>query len=781
MSQARATASHRSRSADYRPTANPHSIPAVGAVSPTSTRSSCACGGICPRCTNSFGLESNLRNQLEPAYGANLSQVRLHTDLQAGQRSLQLRAAAFALGQDIFFAPNHYQPETAKGRTLIAHEVAHTVQQHPQNTTTSVDEPTAENEASEAANLALNSSPAPMLHAAPRQPQLQEMSEADIRERIAAIDAILGEGSCTEGQTECLDIDHYYALVDERAQLEAMLPAPCPEPTPPVQAPDTYDIVRALEKPPPRNDFEGSENRNEIAEMMSRLDPASTEWAALNERLNEIESMATPPEDHPKFGPPFFGVPTARISLTGIHPAFEMEDVPLPPVSNSEADKFIKTEDYRITPIFHQDEGFKSRIAYYTVYRRPENVLSGEGWIEFYVGPDSIEDFISNIGTWQALGGSTYMFGPPSRQNSLPGRIFLRTMNGGLGAGFDTWKEGWGECLSDPGCVLGLIAASAPLAIRMEPPGPSSVAAPRPFAATWRGRILGAYMRGAAEAGPVLSGMPSGSIPNIVMLDAGMAEASSASSFAPGFRFNAPFENPFEITPPSSPSVFQIPKTAPSTGGFNFNFTPSAPAYASGAFFGLPPSSWITPSTPGTGSIDQDLTNSFNQTFDQTTSPASPAAPGQGAVTVAPEASAGFDATHVPLLKNILAPIQGAAATTWNSVENPGERATLNVSNSRGLFDNQRDRFWRAVRRNPTLLKEFTDAGLTFPPGTSTTPYYLLPNGDKIQITIDHIIERQTDPTLALDSGNIRFTFRRENTVTLRQLHDQDTFQQGGN
>ena len=44
-------------------------------------------------------------------------------------------------------------------------------------------------------------------------------------------------------------------------------------------------------------------------------------------------------------------------------------------------------------------------------------------------------------------------------------------------------------------------------------------------------------------------------------------------------------------------------------------------------------------------------------------------------------------------------------------------------------------------------------------------------------MTIDHIVERQADSAKALDSSNLRISTRRENTVVLRQLHDQDPFQ----
>jgi hypothetical protein len=45
-----------------------------------------------------------------------------------------------------------------------------------------------------------------------------------------------------------------------------------------------------------------------------------------------------------------------------------------------------------------------------------------------------------------------------------------------------------------------------------------------------------------------------------------------------------------------------------------------------------------------------------------------------------------------------------------------------------------------------------------------------------MQMTIDHMIERQTAPGRALDPTNLQIVTRRENTVMLRQLHAQDPF-----
>ncbi|HUH03376.1 MAG TPA: DUF4157 domain-containing protein, partial [Kofleriaceae bacterium] len=74
-------------------------------------------------------LPVGLRGRLEGALGADLSGVRTHQGGNSARAATALSANAFAQGQDIHFAPGRYDPESPAGERLIAHEVAHTVQQ----------------------------------------------------------------------------------------------------------------------------------------------------------------------------------------------------------------------------------------------------------------------------------------------------------------------------------------------------------------------------------------------------------------------------------------------------------------------------------------------------------------------------------------------------------------------------------------------------------------------------------------------------------------------------
>ncbi|HBB95857.1 MAG TPA: hypothetical protein DC054_10740 [Blastocatellia bacterium] len=74
-------------------------------------------------------LPSSVRSHMEPRFGANFGNVRVHTGDSAAQQSASLNARAFTVGDHIFFGKEKYQPQSPSGRELIAHELTHTIQQ----------------------------------------------------------------------------------------------------------------------------------------------------------------------------------------------------------------------------------------------------------------------------------------------------------------------------------------------------------------------------------------------------------------------------------------------------------------------------------------------------------------------------------------------------------------------------------------------------------------------------------------------------------------------------
>jgi hypothetical protein len=76
-------------------------------------------------------LAAGERSFFESRLGRDLGAVRVHDDAAAHAAARDIRARAFAYGQDVFFASGRRQTGTGAGRELMAHELAHTVQQRP--------------------------------------------------------------------------------------------------------------------------------------------------------------------------------------------------------------------------------------------------------------------------------------------------------------------------------------------------------------------------------------------------------------------------------------------------------------------------------------------------------------------------------------------------------------------------------------------------------------------------------------------------------------------------
>jgi outer membrane protein OmpA-like peptidoglycan-associated protein len=103
-------------------------------------------------------LDVATRAVMEPRLGRDLSHVLVHTGAEAAQSAAAVNASAYTVGRDIVFAEGRYAPTTGSGTRLIAHELAHTIQQigapsRPEHLTIGEPNDPAEREADQAADM----------------------------------------------------------------------------------------------------------------------------------------------------------------------------------------------------------------------------------------------------------------------------------------------------------------------------------------------------------------------------------------------------------------------------------------------------------------------------------------------------------------------------------------------------------------------------------------------------------------------------------------------------
>lgn len=148
--------------------AAPVHAPPMDLTAPVSLQPKCACGGTCDKCqanrkeedhddheelhrspadASHLGqatappiveevlrspgepLNPETRAFMEPRFGRDFGGVRIHTDSAAASSAESVNAQAYAVQNHIAFGANQYSPSSDSGKTLLAHELTHVVQQ----------------------------------------------------------------------------------------------------------------------------------------------------------------------------------------------------------------------------------------------------------------------------------------------------------------------------------------------------------------------------------------------------------------------------------------------------------------------------------------------------------------------------------------------------------------------------------------------------------------------------------------------------------------------------
>jgi hypothetical protein len=94
-------------------------------------------GGVHPQVERALGarrgagrpLDAGTRDRVGESLGDPLADVRVHDDRGAAELARSVSARAFTTGADVYFAEGEYRPGTSGGDRLLAHELAHVVQQ----------------------------------------------------------------------------------------------------------------------------------------------------------------------------------------------------------------------------------------------------------------------------------------------------------------------------------------------------------------------------------------------------------------------------------------------------------------------------------------------------------------------------------------------------------------------------------------------------------------------------------------------------------------------------
>lgn len=82
-----------------------------------------------PHGSNSKKMDSKILAYMSDSFGFNFNNINIHTNEEAVNKNRELNARAFTIGNNIYFNEGEYNPESSKGKHLLAHELTHTIQQ----------------------------------------------------------------------------------------------------------------------------------------------------------------------------------------------------------------------------------------------------------------------------------------------------------------------------------------------------------------------------------------------------------------------------------------------------------------------------------------------------------------------------------------------------------------------------------------------------------------------------------------------------------------------------
>lgn len=105
--------------------------PIQTARTPSANTEAALDAGAAVRATERGGapLSREVRSDFELYFGHDFSGVRVHADGEAANAASAVQARAYTIGRDIVFGSSEYAPATMEGKRLLAHELAHVVQQ----------------------------------------------------------------------------------------------------------------------------------------------------------------------------------------------------------------------------------------------------------------------------------------------------------------------------------------------------------------------------------------------------------------------------------------------------------------------------------------------------------------------------------------------------------------------------------------------------------------------------------------------------------------------------
>lgn len=392
-------------------------------------------------------LARPLRSEMEHHFSADLSHVRLHTGHAAANSARDINARAYAVDHHVVLGSGHETFNSSENRRLLAHELAHTLQAPALRPTHAISRPG--DPAERAAEAAARTLPAAAsAHARGARTSLVQRDEGDEAGKVPAQHPTSPVGyvrvNLSTGEVG-------FALVDQ-----TLIKGTVTTDLKPGRYrlhPNYKERKWLIDGAAPGLQFTLNFGNRADPWMLSYHDPLPLEVG--NASIDSLMADLTRPrwwEDATLSvpdGAPFFSMETDPHAFSGIQLYYTVGSLPF--TSGVDGRTVFHRGPYIIAPnIVHHPDG-PPTIGYYVVYRSKENVVVGDGWNEYIVGPDSIKTFLANLNAYVGAAGIPYMFGPPAPYQAESGKTMQRLIEGDVDAAYAAWKNSWSEAVQDPG------------------------------------------------------------------------------------------------------------------------------------------------------------------------------------------------------------------------------------------------------------------------------------------------------------------------------------------
>jgi len=248
-------------------------------------------------------LDTAIQRTMEDRMGGSFDDVEVHAGPKAAQAADDINARAFTVGNNIAFNRGEYDPSTAEGQHVLAHELAHVRQQTggavsmlPQDDgELEIDpDPQLEREAEETARRVMNGGRLGIQRLADTDVHVQRSPMGDVEEFEEFYDAVDDQNEFESADMG--DTEEFHDAVDDQAEVSALGETASREFIRYVQINELYPNIRALYGPPTGIVDEIHNKQDNRQDVLDRFGQWLHEYK--QNRIHEFEQIADlDPED----------------------------------------------------------------------------------------------------------------------------------------------------------------------------------------------------------------------------------------------------------------------------------------------------------------------------------------------------------------------------------------------------------------------------------------------------------------------------------------------------